>query len=158
MTDAISLLVAPPTAAGRLCQLLLELGCFIKITETLNTIRDAVHEVSQTLCRWSPLSLSPSLSPSLSLSLSIPPFSHSPPLSIPPSLPPPPSLSLQDSTKRHMLACSVLQSLTAVMRGSPARREVYDSTVSYSKLREMLTALGTTYTQTLSQALNMVGC
>ena len=59
-TDSIPMLVAPPTGAGRLRQLMLELGCLIKITELLNTIRDCVREVC--VCRQL-ATLSPSLSP-----------------------------------------------------------------------------------------------
>ena len=44
-TDAIPLLVAPPTGAERLRQTMLDLGCLIKITELLNTIRGCVEEV-----------------------------------------------------------------------------------------------------------------
>lgn len=46
--DAVPLLVAPPTETNRLRQLLLELGCLIKITEILNILQDEVQKVGHT--------------------------------------------------------------------------------------------------------------
>ena len=57
--DSIPLLVAPPTGAGQLRQLMLDLGCLIKITELLNTIRDSVREVCTSASHISPHSLPP---------------------------------------------------------------------------------------------------
>ena len=45
-TDAVSLLCTAPVEAARLRQLLVELGCFIKITELVNLIADEVKQVS----------------------------------------------------------------------------------------------------------------
>lgn len=58
---------------------------------------------------------------------------------------------------RCILACSVLRSLTTVMQGSPTIREAFDSTVGYSRLRELLSDLGPPTNAMLSEALNMVG-
>lgn len=125
--DGVPLLMAPPTETNRLRQLLLELGCLLKITEIVNIIKDEVRKVSHTL------------HPSLIHVLSVP-------------------LLPQAPTMWCVLACCVLQSLTAVMQGSPIVRAAYDSTVTYSRLRELLTGLGATSTTMLSEALNMVGC
>lgn len=46
--DAVPLLVAPPTETNRLRQLLLELGCLIKITEIMNILQDEVQKVGHT--------------------------------------------------------------------------------------------------------------
>ncbi|CAI8026148.1 Neurobeachin-like protein 1 [Geodia barretti] len=104
--DSIPLLVAPPTGAGRLRQQMVDLGCLIKITELLNTIRDSIRE---------------------------------------------------DGDRQCVLACSVLKSLTAIVEGSQALREGYESTVTYHRLRQLVTDLGTPpSTPALSQAINMV--
>ena len=44
------------------------------------------------------------------------------------------------------------------MQGSPTTRGAYESTVTYTRLRELLAGLGPTSTTVLSEALNMVGC
>ena len=142
--DSVPLLVAPPTEAEKLRQLLLELGCLIKITEIINSIQTEVKEVS--------------LPPPLTITR--PP--HPLPLTLTPSLlPPSPSLSPpspQDTTMRCALACCVLSSLTAVMQGSPTICHAYEATVGYAKLRELLSHLTPPSTDVLLQALNMVSC
>jgi hypothetical protein len=85
---------------------MVDLGCLIKITELLNTIRDSVREDGDLQC---------------------------------------------------VLACSVLKSLTAIVEGSQALREGYESTVTYHRLRQLVTELGTPpSTPVLSQAISMV--
>ena len=56
------------------------------------------------------------------------------------------------------LSCSVLHSLTAVMQGSPVLREAYDSTVTYTRLRELLSLIGPPSIDVLAAVIDMVRC
>ena len=57
-----------------------------------------------------------------------------------------------------VLACSVLEALTAIMQGSPSIREAFERTIGYCQLRGILSSLGPPSKPILQQAFNMVGC